>query len=77
MTNKTTRDLLWNTTPGFGLREAVDVPALSLRGWISGIVIRQDGWAYQLDSDGRDPIWLPESDLEKIPLTVPELRDEF
>ncbi|MBD1887944.1 hypothetical protein [Coleofasciculus sp. FACHB-SPT9] len=77
MSNDLIRNLLWNTTPRFGLREAVDIPMLNLRGWIMGVAVREDGWAYQINSEDRPPVWLPESDLQKIPLSREELHDDF
>ncbi|MBD2743682.1 hypothetical protein [Coleofasciculus sp. FACHB-1120] len=80
MSNHLIRNLLWGTSPLFGLREAVDVKTPSLRGWVAGMVIRQDGWAYQIISGDHPPVWLPESDLQKIPLIMEESQgfdDEF
>lgn len=72
--NDNIRNLLWNSTPQFGLREAVDIPHLERRCWVMGLVIREDGWAYCLYSEDSPTVWLPESDLKKIPLSKEELQ---
>lgn len=42
-----------------------------------GVAVREDGWAYQINFDDRPAVWLPESDLQKIPLSREELHDDF